>query len=59
VRAGDPIEVVDRPSRGISIADAFRIYMHEPSELKRLLEAEGLSAGLRADVEERLSRARP
>jgi MOSC domain-containing protein YiiM len=59
VRAGDPIEIVHRPTRGMTIAEAFRIYMHEPSELKRLLEADGLPEGLRADIERRLSRERP
>jgi MOSC domain-containing protein YiiM len=54
VRAGDAIEVVQRPERSLSIADAFRIWMFEPESLGRLLEAEHLPADLRAEVEGRL-----
>lgn len=56
VRAGDPIEIIHRPARGVSIADAFRIVMHEPSELERLLEAEGLTDDLRGWLEEQLTK---
>jgi MOSC domain-containing protein YiiM len=56
LRAGDSIEVVHRPARGPSIAEAFRIWMFDHAEFPRLLEAEGLPAGLRTKVEQRLSR---
>ena len=55
VRAGDPIEIVDRPERGVSIAEAFRIYMFDHGSLARLLDAEALPADLREEVEERLA----
>jgi MOSC domain-containing protein YiiM len=54
IRGGDPIEIVHRPAKSVSIADAFRIYMHEPSSLARLLDAEALPADLRAEIEQRL-----
>ncbi|GAB1644922.1 MOSC domain-containing protein [Krasilnikovia sp. MM14-A1259] len=54
VRAGDLVEIVDRPAEGISIGEAFRIWMHDPEELPRLLEAEGIGAGLRADLRKRM-----
>jgi MOSC domain-containing protein YiiM len=53
-RAGDPIEIVSRPTRSVSIADAFRIYLHEPESLGRLLDAEALPLGLRTEIERRL-----
>lgn len=56
LRAGDPIEIVHRPARSVSIAEAFRIYMFDHAEFPRLLEAEALPDGLRADIEERLAR---
>jgi MOSC domain-containing protein YiiM len=59
MRAGDPIEVVYRPESSVSIAEAFRIYMHEPQSLGRLLDAEGLSADLTAEIHRRLGRAKP
>lgn len=57
IRVGDPIEIVHRPARSVSIAEAFRIYMFDHAELARLLEAESLPADLRAEVEERVGRA--
>jgi MOSC domain-containing protein YiiM len=56
VRGGDPIEVLDRPAHGVTIAEAFRIYMHEPESLARLLEAPELPDELREDVTRRLGR---
>jgi MOSC domain-containing protein YiiM len=58
VRPGDPIEIVHRPARSVSIAEAFHVYMFDPSSLSRLLDAEALPAGLREEVEDRLARAR-
>jgi MOSC domain-containing protein YiiM len=57
VRADDSVEIVDRPAHGLSIAEAFRIYMYEPASLSRLLDAEALPAGLRDEIEERLARS--
>ena len=57
VRAGDPVEIVHRPARSVSIAEAFHVYMFEPSSLARLLDAEALPAELRVEVEDRLTRA--
>jgi MOSC domain-containing protein YiiM len=54
-QAGDPISVVHRPARGVSIAEAFHIWMFDHAGLPRLLEAEGLPSGLRASIEERLA----
>ena len=59
VRAGDPIEIVHRPERSVSIAEAFRIYMHEPESLARLLDAEGLPAGMADEIRDRLTRVKP
>ena len=58
VRAGDPVEIVHRPARSVSIAEAFHVYMFDPGSLARLLDAEALPAGLREEVQDRLSRAR-
>jgi MOSC domain-containing protein YiiM len=54
LQVGDPIEIVHRPDHDVSIAEAFRIWMFDHSEYPRLLAAEGLPAGLRAEVERRL-----
>jgi MOSC domain-containing protein YiiM len=56
LRVDDPIEIVHRPPRGVSIAEAFRIWMFDHAEFPRLLEAEALPADLRAEVEDRLDR---
>jgi MOSC domain-containing protein YiiM len=55
VRAGDTVEVVDRPPHAVSIADGFRAWMHEPALLPQLLEAEGLSETLKDDIRRRLN----
>jgi MOSC domain-containing protein YiiM len=56
VRAGDRIEVVERPAHGVTIATAFRAYLTEPALLPELVEIEGLPAGLRKALTDRLSR---
>lgn len=53
-QAGDPIEIVHRPARSVSIAEAFHIWMFDHDAFPRLLEAEGLPSGLRSEVEKRL-----
>ncbi len=57
VRAGDPIEVVSRPVRSLTIADAYRIYLHEPASIGRLLDAEALPAALTTKIKKRLTTA--
>jgi MOSC domain-containing protein YiiM len=47
VRAGDHLEVVDRPSHGVTIAHAFRAYMTEPQLLPKLVDIGGLPDDLR------------
>ena len=56
IRAGDQVEVVDRPAHGVTIAYAFRAKMTEPELLPGLLDVDGLPESLRASVERRLSR---
>jgi MOSC domain-containing protein YiiM len=53
VRAGDRIEVVERPGHGVSIATAFRAYLTEPEMLPRLLEIEDLPDDLRESLSKR------
>ena len=50
LRGGDPIEIVHRPAHGVTIAEAFQIYMHQPESLARLLEADELPDALRAKI---------
>lgn len=52
----DAIEIVHRPARGVSVAEAFHIWMFDHSGYGRLLEAEGLPQELREEVEDRLAR---
>ncbi|MFC7530505.1 MOSC domain-containing protein [Actinoplanes sp. GCM10030250] len=56
VRAGDRVEVTDRPAHKLTINEAFGIYMHDPARLPRLLEAAELPVGMHAEIEERLAR---
>jgi MOSC domain-containing protein YiiM len=55
VRAGDPVEILDRPAHGVTIAAGFRAWMHEPAALAPLLDAEGVSETLKRDLRRRLS----
>jgi MOSC domain-containing protein YiiM len=47
VRAGDPVEVRDRPRHGVTIADAFRAYMTEPELMEKYVRIDGLPEDLR------------
>lgn len=49
------IEVVSRPDHGLTIAEAFDVYMHNPQHLSRLLVAEALPPQLRVEIEKRLA----
>ena len=55
IQAGDLIHVSDRPSHSLTIAEAFRIYLHEPESLARLLEAEALPATTQAKIRKQLA----
>ena len=48
---GDRIEVIRRPSHGISVSDMFRALTVEPDLLPRLLEVENLAEKARRRVE--------
>ena len=54
VRAGDRVEVVDRPTHGVTIELAFRAYLTERHLLPELLALDGLPDDLRATLRERL-----
>ncbi|BBH65969.1 molybdenum cofactor biosysynthesis protein [Actinoplanes sp. OR16] len=56
ISAGDRVEVVDRPGHGLTVAEAFDIYMHDPDRLSRLLVADSLPPSMRREISERLSR---
>jgi len=47
VRAGDPVEVRERPAHGVTIADAFRAYLTEPERLAEYVLIEDLPEELR------------
>jgi MOSC domain-containing protein YiiM len=49
------IEVVSRPDHGLTIAEAFDVYIHNPQHLSRLLVAEALPPQLRIEIEKRLA----
>ncbi|PRY22428.1 MOSC domain-containing protein [Pseudosporangium ferrugineum] len=54
VRAGDEVTVVDRPGHGVTIADSFRAWMHDPALLASYLELGGVPDGLKADIRRKL-----
>jgi len=55
-RAGDPIEVVDRPAHGVTVRELFRADEQDPRRLRRLLdESEYLAATARHRVERALT----
>ena len=56
IRAGDRIEVTDRPGHGLTVAEAFEIYMFDPARLSRLLVADTLSPSMLAEIERRMDR---
>ena len=57
VKAGDRVEVVDRPAHGMTIARAFRAYTADASLLPELLAVGDLPADVRESVAKRLSRS--
>jgi MOSC domain-containing protein YiiM len=56
VKAGDPVEVLDRPAHGVTIGYGFRAWMTEPELLEGLLTVDGLPEDLKDDVRRRLHR---
>jgi MOSC domain-containing protein YiiM len=50
VRAGDPIEVVDRPAHGVTIAETFRASRGDRDLAYELLSRPGLTPTLRATL---------
>ncbi|WP_229073989.1 MOSC domain-containing protein [Actinoplanes sp. DH11] len=57
IRAGDRVDVTDRPGHGLTVAEAFDIYMHDQDRLPRLLVADSLPPSTRREIEKRLARA--
>ncbi|MDQ7906352.1 MOSC domain-containing protein [Phytohabitans sp. ZYX-F-186] len=57
IRAGDPIEVVERPDHDVTIGLTFRALGREPELLPRLLAAGTLPEEIRAKVRRRLAGA--
>ncbi|GAA1600661.1 MOSC domain-containing protein [Actinoplanes couchii] len=57
ISPGARIEVIDRPAHGLTLSEAFRIYMHAPAELPRLLVADALPPSIRTKIESRSSTA--
>jgi MOSC domain-containing protein YiiM len=56
VRAGDPIQITDRPAHSLTIAEAFHIYLHEPQSMGRLLAAEALPTDMQNEIRNLLAR---
>lgn len=57
VRAGDPVEVLDRPAHGVTIAEGFRAYTTEPDLLPRVVDIEGLPDSVRQALRRRMGDA--
>ncbi|MEU7845339.1 MOSC domain-containing protein [Micromonospora sp. NPDC049114] len=55
VGAGDPVEVVERPTHGVTIGEVFRATSLEPELLPRLLDADDLPEPIRDKVRRRLA----
>ncbi|MEU4693165.1 MOSC domain-containing protein [Actinoplanes sp. NPDC023714] len=55
IRAGDRVDVVERPGHGLTVAEAFDIYMHDQDRLPRLLDADSLPPSMRREIEKRVS----
>jgi MOSC domain-containing protein YiiM len=53
VRAGDEVQVLDRPGHGVTIAESYHAWMHDSARLREYLDIEELPAGVRADIRRR------
>ncbi len=56
VRAGDRVEVLARPAHGMTLAESFTGWMGDRDVLRRLVAADELPDGVRAEAEEHLAR---
>jgi MOSC domain-containing protein YiiM len=54
VRAGDQVEILERPGHGVTIAESFHAWMHEPEKLPAYLTLEGVPEGVKEDIRRRL-----
>jgi MOSC domain-containing protein YiiM len=54
VRAGDRVEILDRPAHGVTIGESFHAWMHDADQLRRYLELDGLPADVRTDIRRKL-----
>jgi len=50
IRAGDPVDIVDRPRNGVTVALAFRAFTSEAHLLPALLPADGVGDSLREEA---------
>jgi len=56
LRAGDAVEVLDRPGHGVTVAEVFTVYHRERDRAGRLLEATALPPGYHEWARDRLDR---
>ncbi len=56
IRAGDPIEIVERPDHGVTIAFVYRALMLEPELLPEILVAEALPDDVRRKALRKVAR---
>jgi len=54
VKAGDTVEVLDRPAHGVTIADGFHAWMADRTRLADLLQIDSLPEGLKDDIRRKL-----
>ena len=59
LRAGDRIEVIDRPDHSVTIGTVFRALMLEPDLLPTLAVADALPEKIKAQVARRRARRLP
>ena len=58
VKAGDTVEVLQRPAGGLTIAEGFHAWLSEPQRLAVLLEVDGVPESVKDDIGRRLHRSR-
>jgi MOSC domain-containing protein YiiM len=57
VQQGDPITVLHRPGHGLTIAEGFRLYLHDPAGMRDYLHLPEIPDGVREDLARKLRRA--